>query len=56
MHWRSASPHDGSIVVFSRGPDQKKRGEPLLAKVVLDEQKDGAWPSDQLVMHAEISI
>ncbi len=42
--------------VFTRGPDRKKRGEPLAARVVLDEEKDGVWPSDHFGVLAEISV
>lgn len=42
--------------VFCRGPDKKKRGEPLAARVVLDEEKDGVWPSDHFGVLAEISM
>jgi hypothetical protein len=42
--------------IFSRGPDRAKRGEALHARVVLDEAKDGVWPSDHLEIYAETSI
>ena len=42
--------------VFSRGPDRRKRGEALHARVVLDEPRDGVWPSDHLGVYAETSV
>lgn len=41
--------------VFSRGPDRALRGEPLAARVVLDQPEDGAWPSDHFGVYAEVS-
>jgi endonuclease/exonuclease/phosphatase family metal-dependent hydrolase len=42
--------------VFVRGPDQAARGEPLSARVVLDEIVDGACATDHYGVLAEISI
>jgi hypothetical protein len=40
--------------VFVRGPDQSFRGEPLSARLALDEPTDGVWPSDHFAVFAEI--
>ncbi len=40
--------------LFVRGPDRQFRGEPLRARVVLDEAEDGAFPSDHFGVYAEI--
>ena len=42
--------------IFTRGPDRQKRGEPLAARVVLDQPHDGVWPSDHFGVYAEMSI
>jgi len=41
--------------IFVRGPDRSLRGEPLSARVVLDEPTDGVWPSDHFGVVAEIA-
>jgi endonuclease/exonuclease/phosphatase family metal-dependent hydrolase len=41
--------------IFVRGPDRRYRGEPLVARVVLDEPEDGIFPSDHFGVYAEIS-
>jgi endonuclease/exonuclease/phosphatase family metal-dependent hydrolase len=41
--------------VFVRGPDRRLIGEPLGARVVLDEEEDGVFPSDHFGVLAEIS-
>ena len=41
--------------VFVRGPDRKGRGEPLVARVVLDQPDGGDWASDHYGVYAEIS-
>ena len=40
--------------LFVRGPDRQFRGEPLHARVVLDEADDGVFPSDHFGLYAEI--
>jgi endonuclease/exonuclease/phosphatase family metal-dependent hydrolase len=42
--------------VFVRGPDAQGRGEPLSARVVLDEVEDGICATDHYGVLAEISI
>src|SRR5207253_5817427 len=43
--------------IFVRGPDRQGRGEPLLAKVVLDEaDEEGVFPSDHFGVYAELSL
>jgi endonuclease/exonuclease/phosphatase family metal-dependent hydrolase len=41
--------------IFVRGPDKQGRGEPLGARVVLDEPSGGDWPSDHFGVLAEVS-
>jgi endonuclease/exonuclease/phosphatase family metal-dependent hydrolase len=41
--------------VFVRGPDKLHRGEPLAARVVLDQPEGDVWPSDHYGVYAEIS-
>jgi endonuclease/exonuclease/phosphatase family metal-dependent hydrolase len=41
--------------VFVRGPDRQLRGEPLAARVVLDEAVGEVFPSDHFGVYAEIS-
>jgi endonuclease/exonuclease/phosphatase family metal-dependent hydrolase len=41
--------------VFVRGPDRAHRGEPLAARVVLEQPREGVWPSDHYGVYAEIS-
>ena len=41
--------------VFVRGPDRRHRGEPLAARVVLDQPEGEVWPSDHFGVYAEIS-
>lgn len=40
--------------VFVRGPDRWRRGEPLAARVVLDEPRDGVFASDHYGVYAEL--
>lgn len=40
--------------VFVRGPDRWHRGEPLVARVVLDEPRDGVYASDHYGVYAEL--
>jgi endonuclease/exonuclease/phosphatase family metal-dependent hydrolase len=42
--------------VFVRGPDQKVRGKPLAARVVMDEVVDGVCATDHYGVYAEVSI
>lgn len=42
--------------IFVRGPDQRVRGKPLAARVVLDEIIGGVTPSDHYGVYAEVSI
>ena len=32
----------------------RRRGEPLASRVVLDEPRDGVWPSDHFGVYAEL--
>jgi endonuclease/exonuclease/phosphatase family metal-dependent hydrolase len=40
--------------VYVRGPDRQLRGEPLVARVVLDEAEGGVYASDHYGVYAEI--
>jgi endonuclease/exonuclease/phosphatase family metal-dependent hydrolase len=42
--------------VFVRGPDERGRGEPLSARVVLDEVEDGICATDHYGVLAEVSM
>jgi endonuclease/exonuclease/phosphatase family metal-dependent hydrolase len=42
--------------VFVRGPDRAGRGQPLSARVVMEEEVDGVCPSDHYGVLAEVSI
>jgi endonuclease/exonuclease/phosphatase family metal-dependent hydrolase len=42
--------------IFVRGPDRQLRGEPLSARVVLDEAEEGCFPSDHFGVLAEIQV
>lgn len=42
--------------IYVRGPDKRLRGEPLSARVVLDQPENGVWASDHYGVYAEISI
>lgn len=43
--------------IFSRGPDRQLRGEPLAARVVLDQPSDdNVFPSDHYGVYAETSV
>jgi endonuclease/exonuclease/phosphatase family metal-dependent hydrolase len=41
--------------IFCRGPDRWHRGEPLAARVVLDQPEGDIWPSDHFGVYAEVS-
>jgi endonuclease/exonuclease/phosphatase family metal-dependent hydrolase len=41
--------------VFVRGPDRDGRGEPLVARVVLDRPSGSDWPSDHFGVYVEVS-
>jgi len=41
--------------VFVRGPDRHVRGEPIAARLALDEPVDGVWPSDHFAVVADIT-
>lgn len=51
---RSREPSRRIDYIFVRGPDRAFRGEPLAARVVLDEPSDDVWPSDHFGLLAEI--
>lgn len=51
---RSREPSRRIDYVYVRGPDRSLRGEPLSARVVLDQPTDGVWPSDHFGVLAEI--
>jgi endonuclease/exonuclease/phosphatase family metal-dependent hydrolase len=51
---RSREPSRRIDYVYVRGPDRALRGEPLAARLVLDEPSDGVWPSDHFGVLAEI--
>lgn len=51
---RSREPSRRIDYVLVRGPDRAFRGEPLSARLVLDEPVDGVWPSDHFGVLAEI--
>ena len=41
--------------ILVRGPDHEGKGEPVAARVVLDEPTDGDWPSDHYGVYAEVT-
>jgi endonuclease/exonuclease/phosphatase family metal-dependent hydrolase len=51
---RSREPSRRIDYIFVRGPDRHLRGEPLSARVCLDQPTDGVWPSDHFGLFAEI--
>lgn len=51
---RSREPSRRIDYIYVRGPDRHLRGEPLTARVVLDEPTNGVWPSDHFGLFAEI--
>ena len=42
--------------IFVRGPDKRGRGEPLSARVVLDEPDGGVFPSDHFGVLADLQL
>lgn len=51
---RSHEPSSRIDYVFVRGPDAHLRGEPIAARLALDEPVDGVWPSDHYAVVADI--
>jgi endonuclease/exonuclease/phosphatase family metal-dependent hydrolase len=51
---RSREPSRRIDYIYVRGPDRSLRGEPLSARLALDEAVDGVWPSDHFAVVAEI--
>jgi endonuclease/exonuclease/phosphatase family metal-dependent hydrolase len=51
---RAHEPSSRIDYIYVRGPDARMRGEPLAAKLVLDQPEDGVWPSDHFGVLAEI--
>lgn len=53
---RSREPSRRIDYIYVRGPDRHLRGEPLSARVCLDEPSGGVWPSDHFGLFAEIQV
>ena len=51
---RSHEPSSRIDYVFVRGPDAHLRGEPIAARLALDEPTDDVWPSDHFAVVADI--
>lgn len=51
---RSHEPSGRIDYIFVRGPDAHLRGEPIAARLALDEPTDGVWPSDHFGVVADI--
>jgi endonuclease/exonuclease/phosphatase family metal-dependent hydrolase len=51
---RSREPSRRIDYVFVRGPDRNFRGEPLSARLALDEPAGDVWPSDHFAVVADI--
>jgi endonuclease/exonuclease/phosphatase family metal-dependent hydrolase len=51
---RSREPSSRIDYIFVRGPDAQLRGEPLAARLALDQPRDGVWPSDHFAVVADI--
>jgi endonuclease/exonuclease/phosphatase family metal-dependent hydrolase len=51
---RSHEPSNRIDYIFVRGPDAHLRGEPIAARLALDEPVDGVWPSDHFAVVADI--
>lgn len=51
---RSREPSRRIDYIYVRGPDRHLRGEPLSARVCLDQPDNGVWPSDHFGLFAEI--
>jgi endonuclease/exonuclease/phosphatase family metal-dependent hydrolase len=51
---RTHEPSNRIDYIFVRGPDAHMRGEPIAARLALDQPVDGVWPSDHFALVAEI--
>jgi hypothetical protein len=51
---RSREPSNRIDYIFVRGPDAHLRGEPIAARLALDEPVGGVWPSDHFAVVADI--
>jgi len=51
---RSHEPSNRIDYVFVRGPDAHLRGEPIAARLALDQPIGGVWPSDHFAVVADI--
>lgn len=51
---RSHEPSNRIDYVFVRGPDAHLRGEPIAARLALDQPVGGVWPSDHFAVVADI--
>ena len=51
---RSHEPSNRIDYVFVRGPDARLRGEPIAARLALDEPSGNIWPSDHFAVVADI--
>jgi endonuclease/exonuclease/phosphatase family metal-dependent hydrolase len=51
---RSREPSSRIDYVFVRGPDAHLRGEPIAARLALDQPVGGVWPSDHFAVVADI--
>ena len=51
---RSHEPSNRIDYIFVRGPDAHLRGEPIAARLALDQPVDGIWPSDHFAVVADI--
>ena len=51
---RSHEPSNRIDYIFVRGPDAHLRGEPIAARLALDEPVGGVWPSDHFAVVADI--
>ncbi|MDB4956345.1 MAG: putative secreted protein [Myxococcales bacterium] len=52
---RSREPSRRIDYAYVRGPDRHLRGEPIAARLALDQQINGVWPSDHFALVADIS-
>lgn len=51
---RSHEPSSRIDYIFVRGPDAQLRGEPIAARLALDQPTAGVWPSDHFAVVADI--
>ncbi len=51
---RSHEPSSRIDYIFVRGPDAHLRGEPIAARIALDQPVGGVWPSDHFAVVADI--